>query len=304
MADLRASLGEDAIIVSTQTLDDGQVRVTGAVAEETFDLAEVLVPMGQPSSLQWLDDLSRFHEWPFDLGQDLRSTLIDMRPADPETLLATLLRAQCRFGRLVSDERRHLLFSGPPGAGTTTTCVKIAAELVLEGKSVDVLTLDVERVGALDRLKALLAPLDLTPVSVSASAEISNVLSACTADRVLLEGPSVNPFLPADLGRLSTLAAQSGAQLIPVVPAMLGYGDAFEIARSYLALNARSIVVTKLDAARRLGGLMAVAEAGLVVADVGIGPSIGEGLCELTPDGLARLLLRRYQNAVVEEGRR
>jgi len=300
MSDLRTNLGEDAVIVSTETLDDGQVRVTGAVADDLLDLAGVLGSSDKSDSFDWLGDLGHFHEWPFAWHQDFELVLSDIVPADPEVILATLLQALYSFGHLLDGSRKPLFFSGSPGAGTTITGVKVAAAQVLKGQSVDFLTLDVDRVGALDRLTALLAPLDLAPTPVPTPTDLNSILAQCAGDVILIDGQSMNPFLPSDLGSLSAIIAQSGAELIPVMSATHGYGDASEIARGYIALGAKSIVVTKLDAVRRLGGLMAVAGSGLSIAEVGVGPSIGDGLCELHPDGLARLLFRRYQGATDE----
>jgi flagellar biosynthesis protein FlhF len=86
-----------------------------------------------------------------------------------------------------------------------------------------------------------------------------------------------------------------------VLPAGLGYADSAEIARSYAALGAKTMVVTKLDVARRFGGVLAAAEAGLAFTTAGIGPIIGDGLCTLSADGVARLLLRQYRTSVGEE---
>ncbi len=298
MAELRAGLGEDAIILATRTLADGQVRVTGAIAEESLDLGELLTPSGEPRSFEWLASLCDFHEWPFPWRERVEPVLKNAPPADPEVILATLLRAFCRFSDLIGDGRKPLLLSGPPGGGKTITVVKLAAAQILKGKSVDILTLDVEPAGAFDRLKALLSPLGLQPKAVPAIADLADMVDRCSGDMILLDGPSTNPFLPSDLSLLSTASSHSDAALIPVMPAHLGYGDSMEIARSYMALGARSMVVTKLDAVRRLGGVMGAAEAGLALTEAGIGPSIGDGLRKLGAEGLARLLLRRYRSAV------
>ena len=58
------------------------------------------------------------------------------------------------------------------------------------------------------------------------------------------------------------------------------------------ALGSRWLLATKLDVARRLGGVLAAADAGLSLAEAGIGPTIGRGLGALSPAGLARLLMR------------
>lgn len=301
MADLRGSLGEDAIILTARTIDDGQVSVTGAVADDAFDLADVLAPPEQPRSLDWLGALADFHEWPFKWRERIEPVLKDVTPADPEIVLTTLVQALFRFEGLRLTGRKPLVLSGPPGGGKTVTIAKLAAAQVLMGNSVDVITLDVGRAGSLAQLTTLLAPLDLTPTPVSTPAEITDVVNGCIGDVVLVDSKSTNPFMPAELGELSTLVARAGAELMLVLPAGLGYADSAEIARSYAALGAKTMVVTKLDVARRFGGVLAAAEAGLAFTTAGIGPIIGDGLCTLSADGVARLLLRQYRTSVGEE---
>ena len=270
MADLRASLGEDAIILTTQTLDDGQVSVTGAAADDAFDLADVLEPTQEPRSLEWLGILAGFHEWPFKMRERIEPILRDVTPSDPEIILKTLVQALFRFRRLHPGNEKPLMFSGPPGGGKTVTIAKLAAAQVLAGHTVDVLTLDVKRAGGLDQLDTLLAPLDLKPLAVPTSADLPNVMTECKGDVILVDSPSTNPFNPIDLGAVSTLVARAGAELVLVLPAGQGYADSLEIARSYVALGARAMVVTKLDAARRFGGVLAAAESGLAFTEAGI----------------------------------
>ena len=304
MADLRASLGEDAIILTTQTLDDGHVRVTGAAADDAMDLADVLEPTQEPRNLAWLGALAGFHEWPFKMRERIEPVLREVSPADPETILTTLVQALFRFRALHAGKGNPLMFSGPPGSGKTVTIAKLAAAQVLAGNTVDVLTLDVKRAGGLDQLNTLLAPLDMKPLPVPTSAELPNIMTACRGDVILVDSPSTNPFDPTDLGTVSTLVAKAGAELVLVLPAGQGYADSAEIARSYVALGARAMVVTKLDVARRFGGVLAAAESGLALTEAGIGPTIGDGLCSLSAEGMARLLFRRYRSSIGEEGGR
>lgn len=304
MADLRAGLGEDAIILTTRTLEDGQVSVTGAIDDDGLDLADVLTPPKEANGLKWLSALAEFHEWPFKTRERIEPILNGITPADPEVITKTLVQALFHFDDLHVQGQKPLMLSGPPGAGKTVTLAKLAAAQVLAGNAVDILTLDVRRAGSLNQLGSLLAPLDLTPVPVATPADLPELMAACRADVILVDSPSTNPFNPADLGIVSTLVSQIGAELVLVLPAGQGYADSAEIGRSYAALGARAMVVTKLDVARRFGGVLAAAEAGLAFTEAGIGPMIGDGLCGLSAEGLARLLLRRYRNSIGQENRR
>jgi flagellar biosynthesis protein FlhF len=50
------------------------------------------------------------------------------------------------------------------------------------------------------------------------------------------------------------------------------------------------MVATRLDLARRIGGVLAAAHAGLAIAEGGVGPGAADGLVPLTPELLARRL--------------
>lgn len=301
MSDLRARLGDNAIILHTRTLEDGRVSVTGAVTDDVFDLADVLAPPDEPRSLDWLKALAAFHEWPIKARERIEPILSNMAPAGPEVVLTALVQALFRFDGSCLRGGKPLVFSGPSGSGKTVTIAKLAAAQVIAGKTVDVVTLDAGRAGSLDQMSTLLAPLDLSPTPVAKPADLQKVVAACQSDVVLVDSVGANPFNPVDLGDISSLATRIGAELVLVLPAGQSYADCADIARSYAALGTRAMVVTKLDIARRFGGVLAAAEAGLGFTQAGIGPTIGNGLCALSADGIARLLLRRYYSSIGEE---
>ncbi len=303
IADLRSRLGEDAVILSTRTLEDGQVSVTGAIDDDAVDLSDVLVPPERTTSLDWLQALIDFHEWPFQSGGRIEPVLNELTPAEPELIVKTLVRALFRFDSSILQARKPLLFSGPPGSGKTVTLAKIAAAQVLAGRAVDVLSLDVSRAGGLNQLSTLLSPLELSPTPVPSLSALPGLVAESKGEIILVDSIATNPFEPNDLGMVSTLVSRAGVELLLMLPAGQGYADSAEIARSYVALGARAMVVTKLDVARRLGGVLAAAEAGLAFTQAGIGPTIGNGLCELGADGLARLLLRRFRTSIGGETR-
>jgi flagellar biosynthesis protein FlhF len=88
-----------------------------------------------------------------------------------------------------------------------------------------------------------------------------------------------------------------------VLPAGLDPAEAADLARAFAALGAQHLLPTRLDAARRLGGVLMAAKAGpLALTEAGIGPEVADGLETLTPEGLASRLLTSAQNASAQYG--
>ncbi len=300
MADLRASLGDDAIIVTTQTLADGHVRITGAVAQGDLPIADVLTPQKTRVDADWLTSLAAFHELSDRWCQSLAPGLESLTEFEPDLMLGRLLCSIYQFENSLTVGDKPILLSGPPGGGKTVTTAKLAARAILAGESVDVLTMDVRRAGGLEQLTALLAPLERQPIVVPTPADLPQTLIQCSGDLVLIDSPGINPFDPTDLGTLSAAIDHTDVELVLVLAAGASPADSAEIGKCYATLGAGHLLVTKLDVTRRLGGILAAAEPGLMFCDAGIGPTIGDGLRPLTADGLARLLLHRYRTSVDE----
>ncbi|MGI9451801.1 MAG: hypothetical protein ACR2QH_14355 [Geminicoccaceae bacterium] len=301
MTDLRSRLGEDAIIVMTQTLESGDVRITGAIDEGEIDLVDLLTPIDLQQEADWLADLCDFHELPNTLTAHLPCERADIATSDPKTIMMTLVRSSYRFDGLKCQDGRPMLLSGPPGSGKTATVAKLAARQVLADKPVDVLTLDTDRAGAVAQLTMLLDPLGIQPKVVSDTSHVQTILAECTSDLILIDSLGTNPYSSADLGGLSALVDHIGAELLLVMEAGRSPSDSAEIGESYAALGATRMIVTKLDMTKRLGGVLAAAESGLALSGAGIGPTIGDGLRPLTAEGLVKLLLCRFDNSLIAE---
>jgi flagellar biosynthesis protein FlhF len=290
LARLRSRLGEEAVIVGTRELKDGQVRVTAAVESGEIDLASLLISGEGSRTGDRLAALAAHHEIPEPLGSRLVEAARGLREADPSTALRHSLLQLFGFEPLSGTP---LLLAGPPGVGKTASVAKLATRAVLAGGSrVAVITTDGDRAGGVEQLRALLAPLRLEPAVAADPQALRRLLMQTAADLVLIDSPGLNPFRSRDLGNLSSLLRASGAEPVLVLAAGMAASDCAEIGDTFAALGASRLLVTKLDAARRLGGVLAAAAAGLAFCEASIGPTIGRGLAPLGAGGLARLLLQ------------
>ena len=294
MAQVRAALGEDAVILGTRRVASG-VEVTAAreppVAPEPW-LIRPAAPDPRPEpapppprTLPPLDEGLVRHNLPESLALALRGAEAPQLPGR--------LAAQLTFGALPRGAPRPLLLAGPPGAGKTLTCAKLAARLVWDGAPPLVISTDHARAGASAQIAAFTQLLGLT----LALAEMPGTLAkarahAAPGQPVLIDTEGCDPFDPAQARALLALVRCIEAEVVLVLPAGLDPAEAAELARGFALLGARHLVPTRLDGARRLGGVLAAAEAaGLALGQAGTGPGAADGLTDLTPHWLAARLL-------------
>lgn len=276
LASVRAELGPDALILATRRVDGG-VEVTAAVqpAEEEFD---AIPPAADPTRQAML----AFHGVPVVLAERLSGAL-------PAALAAALAFAPLPL----SVGSRPLLFAGPAGAGKTLTVARLATRLVVQGTVPIVTTADGRRAGATEQLAAFTRLLGLNLMVANLPATLGRALIRREAGApVLIDAPGADPFDPAQRDEVAALAATVDATVVLVLPAGLDPGEAADLARGFADAGATLLVATRLDVSRRLGAVLAAADAGgLALAEAGIGPGAADGLVPMTPDLLADRLL-------------
>jgi flagellar biosynthesis protein FlhF len=276
MATLRAELGEEAVILATRRVAGG-VEVTAA--QEAEDEPLVIAPAIAPAALP--PALAR-HNMPAALAQRLAG--------GP---LASALAQQFRFARLPL-EAGPLLLAGPPGAGKTTTAAKLATRLVLAGTPPLLVTADGRRAGAAEQLAAFARVLNL-PLAVAATpaALAKALVRRAEGQPILVDLPGCDPFDAAGARRHAALAEAARGATVLVLPAGLDAEEAAETARAFHLLGCRHLLPTRLDAARRLGGVLAAAAAAdLAFTEAGTAAEVATGLTPMAPDWLAERLLR------------
>jgi flagellar biosynthesis protein FlhF len=107
---------------------------------------------------------------------------------------------------------------------------------------------------------------------------------------VLIDTAGVDPREPNEAEDLKGLVTLTEAHVALVLPAGLDPAESAELAAAHAECGAISLVATRLDVARRLGGIVAAAMTGLVLTEAGIGGGAADGLTPLTPELLAARL--------------
>ena len=111
-------------------------------------------------------------------------------------------------------------------------------------------------------------------------------------DIIFVDMPAFNPFQPADMDYLISYTQTADALPVLVMPAGIDADEAAETAESFAQAGALYLLATRLDAARRFGGILAAADAGgLRVCEASMSQSLSKGLSPINAVSLARLLL-------------
>lgn len=296
MARVREALGEDAVILATQATADGGVRLTAAVERTEDDLASLLTLPDASAAQHEIAAALAYHAAPQVARNGVLAALPREAVGDTAVLLAQGLAGWARFRPLSERTDRPLMLVGPHGAGKTAATARLVVDALLAGRTLRVLSTDTARAGGLAQLEALLQPLGQAPVGAGDAAALAATLREAGPDTVI-DTSGINPFRGEELARLADLLRTANVEPVLVLPAGLCAEDSLEIAANFAALGVRRLIATRLDSARRLGGLLAASATGMAFAGGAISPTIGRGTAALTAAGLSRLLLRRSGSA-------
>jgi flagellar biosynthesis protein FlhF len=289
MRQVRADMGEDAIIVATRQSEGGGVRVTAAVDQRP--------PAEQAAEADRMGEMehTHYHGVPTKTAIKLLDHVRANEVADATLALAAAVDATFRFAPLHAIEvGRPLALIGPPGAGKTVTAAKLATRASLKGRTANLITLDTMRAGAVQQLSSLGSVLGIETATADSPARLSLALSGFDSRGLtVVDTAGVNPFDKEELDRLGALIRAADAETVLVLPAGGDAREASETALAFTALRPTRLIVTRLDCARRFGALIAAAEsAKLAFTEAGTTAQIAHGLTALNPVGIARLLLR------------
>ncbi len=150
-----------------------------------------------------------------------------------------------------------------PGAGKTLTVARLATRLVMAGAMPMVITADGKRAGATEQLAAFTRLLGIDLIVASHPVTLGRALARRQhAAPVLIDAPGCDPFDPAQVEELAALAAPARPRSFWCCPAAWTRRRRPTSAAAYAAAGARQLVATRLDLARRLGGILAAAASG------------------------------------------
>ena len=190
-------------------------------------------------------------------------------------------------------DNRPLILIGPPGSGKTVVAAKLAARCVMERRPVQVISTDVSRAAAGEQLAALCRVMSAPFIESGDARDLRQAVEAVPdTHKLVIDTAGINLHDAAERKALKALIQASGAEPVAVLAAGTDAMESGELAAQAVSLGARRYVGTRLDAARRLGALVAAADlGGLAFADVSASAFIGKGFERCDALTLAHRLL-------------
>jgi flagellar biosynthesis protein FlhF len=321
MQQVKETLGEDAIIVATRDENGGaSVRVTAAV-EPVDDLPDPYPDDYEPirnrqaqsfsndrvDYLQYdneedydgqlteeLTDVMLRHVVPNDVMDNILATAAMTGLGNAESALIAALDHLYSFHPMPHKSNKAMMLVGAPGAGKTLMIAKMATQAVMNGLNVAVVTTDTVRAGGVEQLNAFTKILKVPLQTAKTQADLKTILSQTkNHDIVLIDTAGTNPHDPDDMARIARLIDSGPVEPILAMTAGVDAEESSEIARSYALLGTKRMMATRLDLARRLGGLLAAAQkGGMSFCDISFTPRVTDGIDALNATKLAGFLIK------------
>ncbi|HXP31238.1 MAG TPA: hypothetical protein VN832_09125 [Stellaceae bacterium] len=183
-----------------------------------------------------------------------------------------------------------LLLLGPRESGKTTLAAKLAARF--GERDVLVISAGLGGPGDARQIEEYTAVLGVPLTVANDIASLRDIISGAAGRRIIIDTAGVGVEEAASRDWLRALIAAAKAEPLLVMAADIPAAQAMPIARAAAELGARRLIATRLDLARRVGGMLAAADAGqLALVATSVTPHFAFGLRPLTPEVLARRLL-------------
>ena len=330
LANVRAEMGPEAVIVASQRAKGGGVMVRAAFDNPGSDREVAPPPVVAPAEPRESSSVASFeshfreglarrlrgessgaadngrsfertallailhhHRVPESLAHALAQAAEQSGLGDMTLALASAVDKRVRTAPLEIGGCKALLLAGPPGAGKTATAAKIAAHARLAGRAVRLIAADAAGAGAVARLETFANHLGVAVVVAESAENLGRLVAESVAENTLTIIDTAG-FDPRNAKARTAFAALARLESVEALGVISACGDAEEIGdtvRALLTLGARRLVVTCLDLSRRAGALLSAAAQGADLAHVTRSPFVAGGLETLTPLSLSRLLI-------------
>lgn len=295
MRQVRDALGDDAIIVSSKEEKGGWVKITAAVEQEPVAPAPAAAAK-QPdfdaeTSTEIITEALLRHRVATTVSDKILAAVMTRPEKEPKKLLSAAIKKVFSFTDL--SFKKPLVLVGPPGAGKTLMTAKLAARAVMDDDKPVVITTDIARAGGVEQLSAFLNIMKVPLETAEDAKGLKSVLADAPKNApVIIDTGGLNPFDPQEMKALAKILHVAETVPTLVLPAGFDAEEAAEMALTFGVLGVKQFMPTRLDFARRIGGILSAADrGGLAFTEGSNTPNVAHGTIPLSPDVIAGLLI-------------
>lgn len=272
---VREDLGPDASVLHTRDVGSRLSRWLGKMKQiEVTASAEVQVPSrlnvtllsGDVSPADRQDYRSKFRADLFNHARQSAGLEELYRPAERasdnlDERIKKLAETICVTGplRVCGARTKVVALVGPTGVGKTTSLAKLAAHYSLREKCrVGLITVDTYRIAAVEQLRTYAEIMDLPMEVVSTPREMREAAARLRGlDLILMDTAGRSPQDEVRVAELRMMLAEAGAsEIFLVLSAVADLGSSLAAAETFGWIGATSLVLTKIDEAVSLDGLL------------------------------------------------
>ena len=305
MKQIRAEMGEDAIIISTQSNPQTHhVSVTAAIEDDVSFIKDKSVPNDsapeetqkeETSPLEFVESAIKFHG----VSDQLLSTILhnySLSSDDNKTLrLQETIQNIFSFNAVEDSftDSSSLLMVGMPGAGKTVSTVKLAANAKRLLHAPRIVSTDFVKPVASDEMRRYISLLKLDLFTAKTPDEIVNIRTNSIVKKpMIIDSFGINPFDASSLQALKDFSEASNAEPILVLPAGGDVMESVDIARAFQTIGCKRLLGVKLDMSKRIGNLLEVSyQCDYQLCNFGYSRFVSEGFEKGSPQFVANKLL-------------
>ena len=290
---VRDTLGDDAIILTSEHSDGDGTKITATVVDDERLLHAATEDVEPVDAFEIVADALDRHGVPARLAQKLEDATIGCHEDEPLALMSAAFDSVFTFRPLEQRPPRPLMLVGPPGAGKTVAAAKLAARALVRGGRPGLITTDTVRAGGVEQLESLCRLMRLELERAPGPRQLTQAIAAADPTCLtMIDTGGINPYAGSDLADLRELVAFAGAEPLLVMPGGIDVFDAIELAAAFTTIGVTRFIATRLDLVHRLGSLLAMADAtGIAFCEASATPAVAGGLAPLSPLALAQIIL-------------
>lgn len=300
---VKRALGADAIILNTESLPDGGIKITAAMEDADFhfdkeEKIEKIPPVKEFDESKIRESLNYHGVLPAVSERILarvRRLYFNQSGGSAQTLLVKDLAENYEYYNMLDRSKPLKLFMGISGSGKSTAIAKVATQAKLKKISSCIISCDNVRAGANKQLQAFAKILEVPFFFEGDRDRLYNraMLSTREYNFVLIDTPGINPFIKEDVERISLYIKEfKTAEKIMTMDAGRNAADAVEISEVFRKIGADSLLPTRLDLSRRIGSIISIADVcQMKLGAAGVSASIVQGIAKIDANALCKLLL-------------